>query len=184
MFKTIKNWTPANRRFLVIGLSLTIIAQTAVLATEYLGSAWPLWFGTPVLLKTAPVDPRSLFRGNYVRLNYDISTIGNELAGDEFKRNEVGYVTLKEENGVYVATGLFRDKPDSGVFIRGRVRGTGGSYRLEYGIEAFFMPREKALETERSVREAGAKAEAYLLGNGKAAIARLLPEKGDTGMTN
>jgi uncharacterized membrane-anchored protein len=178
MFEAIKNWTPANKRFLVIGLTLTISVQMLVLATEYLSSVWPLWFGTPVILKTAPVDPRSLFRGNYVRLNYDISNINKDLTQEHFKRSEVGYVTLKEKDGVFVATGLHRKKPESGVYIRGRVTSVGGSYRMKYGIEAYFMPEKKALNAERSIRQ-GANADVYLLGSGKAAIAKLNCKSGD-----
>lgn len=173
MFEAIKNWTPANKPFLVIGLTLTISFQMLVLATEYLSSVWPLWYGTPVILKTAPIDPRSLFRGNYVRLNYDISNINKGLAQEPFKRSEVGYVTLKKEGGIYIATGLHREKPDSGIYIRGRVTSVGGSYHMKYGIEAYFMPKKKASNAERSVRQ-GANAEVYLLGNGKAAIAKLI----------
>ena len=178
MLRGYKNWTPANKRFLAIGLTLTISAQLVVLATEYLSSVWPLWFGSAVILKTAPVDPRSLFRGNYVRLNYDISTIDRELTSERFKNNEVGYVTLKEEDGVFVAAGLHHEKPRTGVFIRGRVKGLDSGYRMKYGIEAYFMPKEKALETERSVRQ-GATAEVFLLDSGKPAIAALHCTSGD-----
>lgn len=178
MFKAIQNWTPANKRFLIIGLTLTISVQMLVLATEYLSSVWPLWFGTPVMLRTAPVDPRSLFRGNYVRLNYDISTIKSTLTNEHFKRSEVGYVSLKEREGVFIATGLHREKPESGVYIRGRITRVGASYRMKYGIEAFFMPRDKALQAERSVRQ-GANAEIYLLASGKAALANLHCTAGD-----
>ena len=178
MFKAIKKWTPANKQFLAIGLTLTISAQMLVLATEYLSSVWPLWFGTPVILKTAPIDPRSLFRGNYVRLNYDISSINKNLTRKQFKRSEVGYVTLKEEEGVFIATGLHHEKPESGVYIRGRIASVGTGYRMKYGIEAYFMPKEKALRAERSVRQ-GANAEIYLLASGKAAIAKLNCKSGD-----
>ena len=182
MFEMIEGWTPANKQFLGIGLALTLSFQMLVLATEYLSSVWPLWFGTPIVLKTAPVDPRSLFRGNYVRLNYDISRIDKGLAKDNFKRGEVAYVTLEKgmekEKELYVAAGLQREKPDSGIYIRGRVTQTGGSYRMKYGIEAFFMPKEKALKAERSVRQ-GATAEVFLLDSGKAAIANLSCDSGD-----
>lgn len=178
MFDTIKNWTPLNRRFLTIGLALTISMQMTILATEYLSSVWPLWFGTPVILKTAPVDPRSLFRGNYVRLNYDISSIDKGLTTERLKRGEVGYVTLKEEGGYFIANGLYREKPSSGLFIRGRVNRDGNSYRMKYGIEAYFMPKKKALKAEKSVRR-GADAEVYLLESGKAAIAGLHCKSGD-----
>ena len=178
MLDMVKKWTPANKRFLVIGLALTISVQMFVLATEYLSSVWPLWFGSPVTLKTVPIDPRSLFRGNYVRLNYDISTIDKELSEGDFKKNAIGYVTLKEEGDIFVATGLYHEKPESTLFIRGRVVGEGNGYRMKYGIEAYFMPKEKALQAERSVRR-GANAEIYILPTGKSAIAKLHCYSGD-----
>ncbi len=153
-------------------------SQMLVHATEYLSSVWPLWFGTPVILKTAPIDPRSLFRGNYVRLNYDISTINKNVTKKLFKRSEVGYVTLKEGEGFFIATGMYHKKPNSGVYIRGRIAGVGRSYRMKYGIEAYFMPKENAQRAERPVRE-GAHAEIYLLSSGKAAIATLNCKSGD-----
>ncbi len=53
-----------------------------------------------------------------VRLNYDISTINENLASGHFKNNEVGYVALKEDEGIFIATGLSHEKPKSGVYIR------------------------------------------------------------------
>jgi uncharacterized membrane-anchored protein len=173
-----KTWTPANKRFLAIGLAITISAQMMVLVTEYLSSVWPLWFGNPITLETKPVDPRSLFRGNYVLLNYTISDVSKNLTHEDFKPGEVGYVTLKEEDGLFVASALQREKPETGIYIRGRVKKVKPDYRLKYGIEAYFMPKEKALQTERSVR-GGAQAEIFLLSNGKAALSKLICTKGD-----
>lgn len=173
MFEVIKNWTPGNRRFVAIGLALTIGLQGLVLATEYLSSVWPLWFGTPISLQTTPIDPRSLFRGNYVRLNYAISAIDQDINTAAFKRGEVAYVSLRQQGELHVASGLHRTPPDAGLFIRGRIANSAPPWRLRYGIEAYFMPKEKALRAERAVSD-GARAQVYLLGNGKAAIARLL----------
>ena len=178
MREILKKWTPANKRFLAIGLAITISVQMMVLVTEYLSSVWPIWFGNPVTLETTPVDPRSLFRGNYVLLNYAISDISTNLTNEDFKPGEVGYVMLKEEDGLFVATALQREKPETGIYIRGRVKQVQPDYRLKYGIEAYFMPKEKALQAERSVR-GGAQAEIYILSNGKAALSRLICLKGD-----
>ena len=178
MREIFKTWTPANKRFLALGLAITISAQMIVLVTEYLSSVWPLWFGNPITLETKPVDPRSLFRGNYVLLNYTISDISKSLTHEDFKPGEVGYVTLKEEDGLIVATALQHEKPETGIYIRGRVKKVKPDYRLKYGIEAYFMPKEKALQTEKSVR-GGAQAEIYLLSNGKAALSNLVCPKGD-----
>ncbi len=45
--------------------------------------------GERVLLRTEPVDPRDIFRGDYVRLGYGISTLDlDRLEGDDkFVRN-------------------------------------------------------------------------------------------------
>ena len=38
MREIFKTWTPANKRFLAIGLAITISAKMMVLVTEYLSS--------------------------------------------------------------------------------------------------------------------------------------------------
>ena len=87
-------------------------------------------------------------------------------------------VVLQKEGEYFVATGLLREKPESGVNIRGRITSMGGGYQMKYGIEAYFMPKEKALKAERTVRQ-GASAEVYILDSGKAAIAKLNCNSGD-----
>lgn len=170
---------PLGKRWMLAGLVLTLVLQLSVLAAEYLSSVWPLTYGQPVLLKTEPIDPRSLFRGNYVRLNYTISQLDKALAEAPFRQHEVVYVVLRPEGDYHVATALRREPPAQGPFIRGRIRWDRGErYRIEYGIEAFFMPRQKALAAEAAVRSKEAAAQVYLLDNGRAAIAVLICEGG------
>ncbi|MCW8885360.1 MAG: GDYXXLXY domain-containing protein [Motiliproteus sp.] len=161
------------KKALGLGLVMAVLFQMIVLATEYLSSVWPLWYGTPVVLKTEPVDPRSLFRGNYVRLNYAASRIDAKQAQGRFKRGDVGYMLLIENEGIYEPAGLFKEPPENGLFLKGRITRTGHQLQLKYGIEAFFMPKEKALAAEKSVRR-GAKAEIFIAANGKAAINQLI----------
>ena len=51
-------------------LVAAVLLQLAVLGGLFVYSQYPLWVGTEVRLATVPVDPRDLFRGQYVRLNY------------------------------------------------------------------------------------------------------------------
>ena len=155
-----------------IGLILTVVFQLGVLTWKYLGSVWPLWFGEKVILETEPVDPRSLFRGNYVWLQYAISDIEGALAKGDFQKGEVAYVTLVPDGEFYRAANMVKEKPTGTLFIRGRVTNNFAPYRLDYGIEAFFMPKEKAIKAERTHTQATI----YLLSNGKAAIADLTTE--------
>ena len=54
--------------------------------------------GEKILLRTAPVDPRDIFRGDYVSLRYDISTLDLDGLGvkGSFKSNETVYVILEK----------------------------------------------------------------------------------------
>jgi len=54
--------------------------------------------GEKVLLRTAPVDPRDIFRGDYVSLRYDISTLDLDGLGvkESFKPNEKVLLSSKK----------------------------------------------------------------------------------------
>lgn len=54
---------------------LAALIQTVVLGYMVESRATILRNGTEVLLKTVPIDPRDLLRGDYVTLSYQISTI-------------------------------------------------------------------------------------------------------------
>lgn len=80
--------------------------------------------GEKILLRTVPVDPRDIFRGDYVRLTYEISRLDlDKLAVKErFKRNEKIYVSLvRNEDGTYSASSVSKTIPSDEKFIQGRV---------------------------------------------------------------
>ncbi|OOZ38709.1 hypothetical protein BOW53_14385 [Solemya pervernicosa gill symbiont] len=174
-----------NRRTVLVGLVLTVLLQLGVLAGEYLGAVYPLWSGQEVRLKVVPIDPRSLFRGNYARLNYAISTVTLDVRADRgvLPENPLVYVRLKQgDDGVFVADGASLQRPDAGLYLRGRLKG--GRYQLSYGmnspvqvrygIEAWFAPKDKALQLEHDLR-GGAVAVVMVASNGKAALKAIEP---------
>ena len=75
--------------------------------------------------------------------------------------------------GIHVYKGVSFTRPASGPFIRGRVirhgRHSQKSYRVRYGIEAYFAPKEKALALERKLRSS-AVAKIFVSDSGKAAL--------------
>ncbi len=165
-----------------IAILLAIAAQVAVLGGMLVNASLPLWTGTEVKLRTVPVDPRSLFRGNYARLNYDISRlpVGTLAEYESLRPNEVVYVTLRQNpNGIYEFEAASLTKPEAGVFIKGRYRGIrrapnqnniATDIDIEYGIEAYFAPVEEALELERTLRSSGAIAHVMVSRGGKPAL--------------
>jgi uncharacterized membrane-anchored protein len=166
-------------------LMAAIALQLGVLATEYLGSVWPLWTGEEVRLEIVPVDPRSMFRGNYARLAYTVASVDSKLfEGSEemLRKGEVVYVFVEEGEGeVWHATRVQLEEPLSGLFLRGRLsqtwQGTEQPLRVRYGIEAWFAPKAKALEIEEAARSRPGDERAYAViavsGSGRAALARL-----------
>lgn len=83
-------------------ITLLIVLQFAALIAMIANKQWTLNTGTPVVLQTEPVDPRSLFMGDYARLNYPISRLrldGDKgIGGDkDFKRHDTVWVALKAE---------------------------------------------------------------------------------------
>ncbi len=77
-----------------------------------------------ILLTSAPVDPRDIFRGDYVTLSYNASTIDLDQFGisEKFKRNDDVYAVLgKKDDGTYDIASVSRTRPASGKYLRGRV---------------------------------------------------------------
>lgn len=143
-------------------LLAAVLFQFFVLAGMVGVSAMPLWTGEEIRVKTEPVDPRSLFRGNYARLNYAFSNVETEQRDHEaIRKGGVVYVLLRQSasENVYEYADWSLEKPQDGVFIRGRVVydrcSTKCRMHLKFGIEAFFAPTEKALALERNLAQAG-----------------------------
>jgi len=141
-----------------IAIGVAIVLQFFVLSGMVVKAAMPLWTGSEVRVMTLPVDPRSMFRGNYAVLNYEFSTLPSDALTDtsSLRPGVIVYVVLQaDENGLYHFAGASLDKPAGGVFLRGRIAGNYSPYRIKFGIEAFFAPKKKALQLEQDLRDSG-----------------------------
>jgi uncharacterized membrane-anchored protein len=166
----------------IMFLFITILLQITVLIGEYLGSVYPHWTGKEIVLEIRPVDPRSLFRGQYVRLDYTIGQLsGDILKGlnkdiKKLRINEIVYVSLKEQEGVWKADEISLFKPNNKLFICGRVNRNwrSNTLNLKYGIEAYFTSPKRALDLENSVRNNARNKKAFasvmVAPNGKVAL--------------
>ncbi len=80
--------------------------------------------GERILLQSSPVDPRDLFRGDYVTLSYDGSTIDLDRAGIRgiVRRNDrIWTVLQKDDDGTYRMASASPTAPPGGKSLRGRV---------------------------------------------------------------
>lgn len=127
---------------------LAVVVLQFVLVGALLGvRGFTVWTGEAVILETAPVDPRDLFRGDYATLNYEISDL--TVAGT-YQDGQRIWVLLEQEGAYHDAVSVHTGVPDVGPgqsCIRGRIawadtRSDEGHTRIhiEYGIESFFIP--------------------------------------------
>ena len=96
--------------------------------------------GYEVRLQTVPVDPRDPFRGDYVILRYEITTVMPDF--EPPRAGDTVYVTLQKVGPRYTARSMSKDKPDGMPFIRGRVTHFDQNrFRAEvdYGIERYYI---------------------------------------------
>ena len=193
-----------SRKTMVIALALLALLQLAVLAGELLVAVYPRWVGEPIRVRVQPVDPRDLFRGNYARLGYRFNRVSQALwHGDQPPRREQRvYVSLQQDgNEQWQAVAISAVPPTSGHFLRGRFRSEVSApaeriinnngepewrvpkgpryYLIEYGIEAWFAPQDKAQALQRQLRN-GAWATLYVTDSGRAALVEVEADAGQT----
>ena len=119
-----------------------VIVQAAFLISwagwhEYVRSQAPV-----IHLKTVPVDPRDLLRGDYMILRYEISDakppepVPGRPTDGEF------WVVLEPREGFHVVVQTSWDEPNVQA-PRFAVKGWRGARGTAYGIENFYVPEGK-----------------------------------------
>jgi uncharacterized membrane-anchored protein len=164
--------------------------------------AWPLWTGQPALLPVTPIDPRDLFRGEYVRLDtpatrLSVRSDGPAPAGTVAVRPVGSSPTdLSKPNGWLVGRVVYVQLAPGGVAgesqpvsistepmpgqinLRGRIRGSqDGEARIEvdYGLDRYFMQEGTAKPVEDALRtRRRVQMEIAVARSGHARIRRLL----------
>ena len=145
---------------------LVALLQTAFLGYVIESRASILRNGVDVVLKTVPVDPRDLLRGDYVILSYDISTIPADKVTGGFPTEatdaqlsvrlekqpdgfwsvaEASFGALAPKEGSVIARSApfyFYPAPDNQQ----------SSLNVDYGIERYYVPEGegKVLEEARN----------------------------------
>ena len=164
-------------------LALCLVAglQTAALAWMIYDRIMLIETGREITLNTIPVDPRSLFRGDYVILNYEISRLElKALQGDiDFEPDRAVFVTLqKSADATWQPVSIVKSLPatagEDRIVLRGTVRSAGMTLRITYGIESYFVPEGEGKRLEDLVRERKLQVLLAVAPDGEAAIKGLL----------
>lgn len=113
--------------------------------------------GEKILLKTMPVDPRDILRGDYVILNYEISRLNMDQIphnDNNFSVDRPFFLVLEKGEKYWHPVELKKVKPKGdNIFIKGIVKSIySNRMTAEYGIESYFIPEGRGIEIESAIR--------------------------------
>ena len=145
----------------ILTVSVIAVAQLVLVGVGVAPQLSARLIGDSYLIEVAPLDPIDPFRGAYVALDYP------SLRHDSSSSDEHGdiFVTLAQEGEVWVARDWSRERPDEGPYLACDDR----DWLVRCGIESFFLPQDKAAETEILLRD-GAVAEVRIDSRGNATV--------------
>ena len=136
--------------------------------------------GREIELPIVPVDPRDLFKGDYVQLGFPISTIPIGLAATiDLKQAKVAYVTLQQQaDASWTPVQVSARYPDktgpAQIVLRARPPHHSGwsptAMNMRYGIERYYVPEGKGGDLEKLARQKKLAAIVAVDGRGNAAI--------------
>lgn len=167
-------------------LALAALAQLVFLAAMAIPQAATVMSGETILLRVVPVDPRDLFRGDYVILGYEISrvppngidgTTPSELQnsdGDWLGRTVYVGLEPEQDGRHYRGTEVHFTPPPSGKFIRGTLE---SRFRITFGLESFYVQEGKGKEYEEAILKHELSAEVALAPDGSSSLRDLILEK-------
>lgn len=166
--------------FIFISFSWIIIAAGMVFMKQYTMNT-----GRVVLLETVPVDPRDFLRGDYVVLNYKISSIDLKSVQSEkeyYGWDEKVYVKLAPRNGFWEAVAVQTRKclSKDDVCIKGKVKySRKGKADIVYGLESYFVPEGEGRIIEENMRgqKTSVAVEAVVDASGNALIKSVFVDK-------
>ncbi|MDP5272831.1 GDYXXLXY domain-containing protein [Chengkuizengella axinellae] len=139
-----------------VWLSIVVLLQVCFILSIALSNYSVEWFGKELRLKTVPVDPRNLFYGDYVVLNYEINNIPKTLweGNDDPDEGDKLIVGLEEQEGYFTVVSIGYNKPkdeDSDyIYVDAEVtKNRGNSIFVKYGIEKYYIPEGSGREIEQ-----------------------------------
>jgi len=173
-------------------LAFLFVLQALALAFIIADRQWTLASGARVVLETEPVDPRSLFSGDYVRLRYKISRLAipeSSTARGLGKHDDI-YVVLAPGDPYWQPVSMHAAMPVAApgrIVLRGEVEHAGGApdklrrvpveewhVSVRYGIESYFVPESEGRTIERPAPDEKVSIRVAVDTRGRAAIQALL----------
>lgn len=157
-------------------LAMLVVAgvQSAVLGYIVVERALVIRDGREIILDVRPVDPRSVFRGDYVILDYgDVTLLGSSVAGDLPKNKQALFVKLRKGGEGWqpvTATAIYPSDVDGDEVVLKGMLSSRHSRQVRYGIESYFVPEGEGKQLERLIGKGQLRVIVAVGAGGQAAI--------------
>lgn len=145
---------------------IAIVAFVLLAALQiYLPASWAiesdetLSYGKVLKFRTIPVDPKDLFRGNYIALNFENTRITVSDA-DDWKEGDNIYIVLNVDEAQFATYSYYeKDKPRPDInFVTATVKHISRSpepyVEIEYPFSKFYVEESIAKAAETAYRNA------------------------------
>lgn len=148
-----------NKKLILPAFVIMILVQLYVPA-KMIFDAEQVWTdGKEFKFKTAPIDPADPFRGKYIRLTFDETSV-QVSPDEEWYQGEPLFVNLTTDNAGFAKIGsVSKEAPgDSEDFIKATIRYVTGTdsitnLSIEYPFDRFYMEESKAYDAEQIYNE-------------------------------
>ena len=162
--------TTRNQTYAAL-LAAVALVQTAILVKVIWDRQSLLKTGREIVMQVQPVDPRDLFRGEYVTLGYGISPVtstalAQSLTAAELQRGDPVFVTIRPDaesswKAVAVSSSMPAAAPAAGdVTLQGRIQSVwpgeakdGVNFTVNFGIESYFVQEGRGKLLEQQVQD-------------------------------
>jgi uncharacterized membrane-anchored protein len=152
-------------------VGIAVIAQAAMLPVAVGGPLSARLTGDEYRLRVGPVDPVDPFRGAYAALSYPDLLPSSAVAPDTGRTRGTVFVPLVRTGDVWSGAALVHGRPASGPYLTCQDEG----WRLDCGIDSWFLPQGKAAAAGRSLADGRAVAVVRIDGRGHAALIEVRP---------
>lgn len=124
-------WLQGHRRLAIFGalVTLQVLAVVGFIARE----EYFLRTGTEILVQTRPVDPRDVFRGDFMILSYEFEDLDDTVQGVPFccRVGDDAYLWMRQQGDYWEPFRVTRERPGrdeldefDAVALRGQVEGS------------------------------------------------------------
>ncbi len=156
-----------------VRVGAVVLAQLALVGVAVWAPLSARLTGQEVVLRVEPVDPIDPFRGAYVELAYpDLPqvTFPDEVTEEQQQSLDdargTAYVPLTRQGEVWVGGPVQRTAPAEGLYLTC----DDSSWRLECGIESWFLPQDEAAGMQDAIQGGRAVATVSVDAAGHAAL--------------